>query len=153
MIEELGGSSVFLKRFSGKTFRINTGPCCCCCLCLPRVPMSRYLYLFIQIQSGCNCSGSNNSSLCSLLLLNRDLCHNLSSYLYHILYHIIIALYTLSILATHSLMTVYISNVNLFLDGIIQAIVILAEVGCSSVCNPKDGALCPCRNIVDKRQL
>lgn len=48
MIEELGGSNAFLQRFSGKTFRINTGPCCCCCLCLPRVPMSRYLYLFIH---------------------------------------------------------------------------------------------------------
>lgn len=42
MIEELGGKHTFLKRFSGQTFKISTGPCCCCCLCLPRVPMSRY---------------------------------------------------------------------------------------------------------------
>lgn len=43
LVEELGGSNTFLTRFSGKPFRINTGPCCCCCMCLPRVPMSRYL--------------------------------------------------------------------------------------------------------------
>lgn len=42
LVDEMGGSSAFLTRFSGKPFRINTGPCCCCCLCLPRVPMSRY---------------------------------------------------------------------------------------------------------------
>lgn len=48
LIEELGGSNAFLTKFSGKTFRINTGPCCCCCMCLPRVPMSRYLFLFNQ---------------------------------------------------------------------------------------------------------
>lgn len=41
LVEELGGSTAFLERFSGKPFRINTGPCCCCCCCLPRVPMSR----------------------------------------------------------------------------------------------------------------
>lgn len=41
LVEELGGSTAFLKRFSGTSFRINTGPCCCCCCCLPRVPMSR----------------------------------------------------------------------------------------------------------------
>uniref|UniRef100_A0A672ZUZ6 Organic solute transporter subunit alpha-like n=1 Tax=Sphaeramia orbicularis TaxID=375764 RepID=A0A672ZUZ6_9TELE len=34
MIEELGGSRTFLKRFSGKPFKISTGPCCCCCVCL-----------------------------------------------------------------------------------------------------------------------
>lgn len=44
LVEELGGSNAFLTRFSGKPFRINTGPCCCCCMCLPRVPMSRYLH-------------------------------------------------------------------------------------------------------------
>ncbi|XP_037604883.1 organic solute transporter subunit alpha-like [Sebastes umbrosus] len=49
MIEELGGSSAFLKRFSSKTFLINTGPCCCCCLCLPRVPMSRRLLFFLKL--------------------------------------------------------------------------------------------------------
>jgi len=42
LVEELGGSSGFLERFSGETFKISTGPCCCCCPCLPRVPMSRY---------------------------------------------------------------------------------------------------------------
>ncbi|XP_040006969.1 organic solute transporter subunit alpha-like [Xiphias gladius] len=46
MIQEFGGSDVFLKRFSGETFKISTGPCCCCCPCLPRVPMSwRMLFL------------------------------------------------------------------------------------------------------------
>ncbi|XP_067464109.1 organic solute transporter subunit alpha-like [Thunnus thynnus] len=40
LIDELGGSNVFLERFTGKTFKISTGPCCCCCVCLPRVPMS-----------------------------------------------------------------------------------------------------------------
>ncbi|XP_038564127.1 organic solute transporter subunit alpha-like isoform X2 [Micropterus salmoides] len=49
MIEEFGGSSVFLERFSGKTFRINTGPCCCCCPCLPRVPMSRRLLFWLKL--------------------------------------------------------------------------------------------------------
>ncbi|XP_044077574.1 organic solute transporter subunit alpha-like [Siniperca chuatsi] len=49
MIEELGGSSVFLERFSGKTFRINTGPCCCCCPCLPHVPMSRRLLFWLKL--------------------------------------------------------------------------------------------------------
>ncbi|XP_045896819.1 organic solute transporter subunit alpha-like [Micropterus dolomieu] len=49
MIEEFGGSSVFLERFSGKTFRINTGPCCCCCPCLPRVPLSRRLLFWLKL--------------------------------------------------------------------------------------------------------
>ncbi|XP_028277629.1 organic solute transporter subunit alpha-like [Parambassis ranga] len=49
LIEELGGSKLFLKRFSGTTFRINTGPCCCCCLCLPRVPMSRQMLFLLKI--------------------------------------------------------------------------------------------------------
>ncbi|XP_054611832.1 organic solute transporter subunit alpha-like isoform X1 [Dunckerocampus dactyliophorus] len=49
LVEELGGSSVFLKRFSGKTFRISTGPCCCCCLCLPRVPMSRRMLFLLKL--------------------------------------------------------------------------------------------------------
>uniref|UniRef100_A0A3Q4BSW6 Organic solute transporter subunit alpha n=1 Tax=Mola mola TaxID=94237 RepID=A0A3Q4BSW6_MOLML len=49
LIEELGGSSGFLSRFSGTTFRINTGPCCCCCLCLPRVPMSRRLLFWMKV--------------------------------------------------------------------------------------------------------
>lgn len=44
LVEELGGSNAFLTHFSGKPFRINTGPCCCCCMCLPRVPMSRYFH-------------------------------------------------------------------------------------------------------------
>ncbi|PWA22873.1 hypothetical protein CCH79_00001921 [Gambusia affinis] len=37
LVEELGGTSDFLQRFSGKPFRINTGPCCCCCACCPRM--------------------------------------------------------------------------------------------------------------------
>ncbi|KAI3373620.1 hypothetical protein L3Q82_022218 [Scortum barcoo] len=49
LIEELGGSSLFLKRFSGKPFRINTGPCCCCCACLSRVPMSRGLLFWLKL--------------------------------------------------------------------------------------------------------
>ncbi|XP_028322615.1 organic solute transporter subunit alpha-like [Gouania willdenowi] len=49
MIEELGGSSAFLKRFEGETFRINTGPCCCCCCCLPHVPVSRRLLVILKI--------------------------------------------------------------------------------------------------------
>ncbi|XP_035522035.1 organic solute transporter subunit alpha-like [Morone saxatilis] len=49
IIEEFGGSSDFLKRFSGETFRINTGPCCCCCVCLPRVPMSRRLLFWLKL--------------------------------------------------------------------------------------------------------
>nr|XP_020454657.1 organic solute transporter subunit alpha-like [Monopterus albus] len=49
MIEEFGGSSVFLKQFTGKTFRINTGPCCCCCPCLPRVPMSRRMFFLLKL--------------------------------------------------------------------------------------------------------
>ncbi|XP_070773997.1 organic solute transporter subunit alpha-like [Enoplosus armatus] len=49
MIEEFGGSSVFLERFSGKTFRINVGPCCCCCLCLPHVPISRRLLFWLKL--------------------------------------------------------------------------------------------------------
>ncbi|KAK2879593.1 hypothetical protein Q8A73_023405 [Channa argus] len=49
MIEEFGGSKDFLKRFSGETFRINTGPCCCCCPCLPRVPMSRRMFFLLKL--------------------------------------------------------------------------------------------------------
>ncbi|XP_051258298.1 organic solute transporter subunit alpha-like [Dicentrarchus labrax] len=49
IIEEFGGSSDFLKRFSGETFRINVGPCCCCCVCLPRVPMSRRLLFWLKL--------------------------------------------------------------------------------------------------------
>ncbi|XP_018546633.1 organic solute transporter subunit alpha [Lates calcarifer] len=49
MIEELGGSDVFLKRFTGETFRISTGPCCCCCPCLPRVPMSRRMLFWLKL--------------------------------------------------------------------------------------------------------
>ncbi|XP_070699884.1 organic solute transporter subunit alpha-like [Pempheris klunzingeri] len=49
MIEELGGTNGFLKGFSGKTFKISTGPCCCCCLCLPRVPMSRKLLFWLKL--------------------------------------------------------------------------------------------------------
>ncbi|XP_061595550.1 organic solute transporter subunit alpha-like [Cololabis saira] len=49
MIEELGGSGVFLNRFTGKTFRLNTGPCCCYCACLPRVPMSRRLLFLLRL--------------------------------------------------------------------------------------------------------
>lgn len=51
IIEELGGSTAFLKRFGGETFRINTGPCCCCCLCLPRVPMSRRMLFMLKLGS------------------------------------------------------------------------------------------------------
>uniref|UniRef100_A0A665UZE9 Organic solute transporter subunit alpha-like n=1 Tax=Echeneis naucrates TaxID=173247 RepID=A0A665UZE9_ECHNA len=47
MLEEFGGSDVFLERFSGETFRINTGPCCCCCPCLPRVTMRMLVILKI----------------------------------------------------------------------------------------------------------
>ncbi|KAM6907257.1 organic solute transporter subunit alpha-like [Xenentodon cancila] len=49
MIEELGGGGVFLNRFTGKTFRINTGPCCCCCVCLPHVLMSRRLLFLLRL--------------------------------------------------------------------------------------------------------
>uniref|UniRef100_A0A8C6PYN6 Organic solute transporter subunit alpha-like n=1 Tax=Nothobranchius furzeri TaxID=105023 RepID=A0A8C6PYN6_NOTFU len=49
LIEELGGSSIFLLRFSEKTFRINTGPCCCCCPCLPRVPVTRRLLFLLKL--------------------------------------------------------------------------------------------------------
>ncbi|TNM84918.1 organic solute transporter subunit alpha-like [Takifugu flavidus] len=49
LVEELGGSNTFLTRFSGKPFRINTGPCCCCCMCLPHVPMSRRLLFWLKI--------------------------------------------------------------------------------------------------------
>ncbi|KAM9348712.1 organic solute transporter subunit alpha-like [Symphorus nematophorus] len=49
LIEELGGSSAFLKRFSGETFRVSTGPCCCCCRCLPHVPMSRRLLFWLKV--------------------------------------------------------------------------------------------------------
>lgn len=49
LIEELGGSNVFLERFSGTPFKITTGPCCCCCLCLPRVPMSRGMLFLLKI--------------------------------------------------------------------------------------------------------
>ncbi|XP_068601005.1 organic solute transporter subunit alpha-like [Brachionichthys hirsutus] len=49
MIEEFGGSKEFLKRFSGETFQINTGPCCCCCGCLPRVPMSRRMLFWLKL--------------------------------------------------------------------------------------------------------
>ncbi|XP_008294813.1 organic solute transporter subunit alpha-like [Stegastes partitus] len=49
LIEELGGSSAFLERFTGTPFRINTGPCCCCCPCLPRVPMSRRMLFLLKI--------------------------------------------------------------------------------------------------------
>ncbi|XP_060910791.1 organic solute transporter subunit alpha-like [Labrus mixtus] len=49
MIEELGGTNMFLERFSGKTVRVNTGPCCCCCACLPRVPMTRRLLFWLKV--------------------------------------------------------------------------------------------------------
>ncbi|XP_037125055.1 organic solute transporter subunit alpha-like isoform X2 [Syngnathus acus] len=49
LIEELGGSDEFLKRFSGKPFKITTGPCCCCCLCLPHVPMSRGMLFLLKL--------------------------------------------------------------------------------------------------------
>ncbi|XP_073336111.1 organic solute transporter subunit alpha-like [Pagrus major] len=49
MIEELGGSNGFLKRFSGKNFSISTGPCCCCCRCLPQVPMSRRMLFWLKV--------------------------------------------------------------------------------------------------------
>ncbi|XP_072231396.1 organic solute transporter subunit alpha-like [Leuresthes tenuis] len=49
LVEELGGSRAFLERFSGKTFKISTGPCCCCCPCLPRVPMSRFLLFLLKL--------------------------------------------------------------------------------------------------------
>ncbi|KAM3869198.1 organic solute transporter subunit alpha-like [Diretmus argenteus] len=51
MIEELGGNKGFLKRYSGETFRINTGPCCCCCLCLPRVPMTQRMIFWLKLGS------------------------------------------------------------------------------------------------------
>uniref|UniRef100_A0A672H177 Organic solute transporter subunit alpha-like n=1 Tax=Salarias fasciatus TaxID=181472 RepID=A0A672H177_SALFA len=51
MIEEMGGSTAFLKRFGGEPFRINTGPCCCCCCCLPHVPMSRRMLFILKIGS------------------------------------------------------------------------------------------------------
>lgn len=47
-------------------------------------------------------------------------------------------------------MNAYISNGFL---SFFQAIVVLAEVGCSSVCHPKDGALHPFHSVMDKRQL
>ncbi|XP_069569377.1 organic solute transporter subunit alpha-like [Brachyistius frenatus] len=49
IIEEFGGKDAFLKRFSGKTFKISTGPCCCCCPCLPRVPMSRRMLFLLKL--------------------------------------------------------------------------------------------------------
>ncbi|KAK9536678.1 hypothetical protein VZT92_006441 [Zoarces viviparus] len=49
IIEEFGGTNPFLTRFSGKPFKIRTGPCCCCCLCLPRVPMSRRLLFYMKL--------------------------------------------------------------------------------------------------------
>ncbi|XP_029304548.1 organic solute transporter subunit alpha-like [Cottoperca gobio] len=49
LIEELGGTNAFLKRFSTETFKVSTGPCCCCCVCLPRVPMSRRLLFFLKL--------------------------------------------------------------------------------------------------------
>ncbi|XP_076024953.1 organic solute transporter subunit alpha-like [Genypterus blacodes] len=49
IIEELGGSDAFLKRYSGETFKISTGPCCCYCLCLPRVPMSRRMLFLLKL--------------------------------------------------------------------------------------------------------
>ncbi|KAM8900064.1 organic solute transporter subunit alpha-like [Spinachia spinachia] len=49
LVQEFGGTSDFLKRFSGKPFKVSTGPCCCCCLCLPRVPMSRRWFFFLKL--------------------------------------------------------------------------------------------------------
>ncbi|XP_076607396.1 organic solute transporter subunit alpha-like [Chaetodon auriga] len=50
MIEEFGGSNSFLRRFSGKPFRISTGPCCCCCYpCLPNVPLSRRMFFWMKV--------------------------------------------------------------------------------------------------------
>ncbi|XP_068457334.1 organic solute transporter subunit alpha-like [Clinocottus analis] len=49
IIEEFGGTDAFIKRFSGKPFKIQTGPCCCCCLCLPWVPMSRRWLFFMKL--------------------------------------------------------------------------------------------------------
>lgn len=49
LVEEFGGSTAFLNRFSGKPFRIRTGPCCCCCVCLPLVPMSRRLLFILKL--------------------------------------------------------------------------------------------------------
>ncbi|XP_069001695.1 organic solute transporter subunit alpha-like [Embiotoca jacksoni] len=49
IIEEFGGKDAFLKRFSGKTFKISTGPCCCCCPCLPHVPMSRRMLFLLKL--------------------------------------------------------------------------------------------------------
>lgn len=40
-----------------------------------------------------------------------------------------------------------------FLLSVFQAIVLLAESGCSSVCNPKDGALCSFYSVMDEWQL
>ncbi|KAJ0061959.1 hypothetical protein NL108_014724, partial [Boleophthalmus pectinirostris] len=51
IVEELGGSSSFLKRFSGQPFSISTGPCCCCCVCLPKVPMSRRMLFLLKLGS------------------------------------------------------------------------------------------------------
>ncbi|XP_059208248.1 organic solute transporter subunit alpha-like [Centropristis striata] len=49
LIEEFGGTNPFLQRFSGKTFRVSTGPCCCCCPCLPWVPFSRRLLFWLKL--------------------------------------------------------------------------------------------------------
>ncbi|KAG7278163.1 hypothetical protein CRUP_002123, partial [Coryphaenoides rupestris] len=49
LIEEFGGTEAFLQRFSGQTFRINTGPCCCCCVCLPRVPLTRRMIFWMKL--------------------------------------------------------------------------------------------------------
>ncbi|KAM4726541.1 organic solute transporter subunit alpha-like [Anableps anableps] len=51
LVEEFGGASKFLQRFSGKPFKISTGPCCCCCPCLPRVPMSRRMFFLLKLGS------------------------------------------------------------------------------------------------------
>lgn len=63
IVQEFGGTGAFLKRFSGKPFKVSTGPCCCCCLCLPRVPMSRYPYLFVHARPLYASSGSSGWSL------------------------------------------------------------------------------------------
>ncbi|XP_047463123.1 organic solute transporter subunit alpha-like [Mugil cephalus] len=49
IVQEFGGCSDFVGRFSGKKFKISTGPCCCCCLCLPHVPMSRRMLFVLKL--------------------------------------------------------------------------------------------------------
>ncbi|XP_047235721.1 organic solute transporter subunit alpha-like [Girardinichthys multiradiatus] len=68
LIEELGGASDFLQRFSSKTFRIDTGPCCCCCPCIPRVQVTRQMLFLLKLGSLQNAILRTVISVLSLIL-------------------------------------------------------------------------------------